>query len=88
MFLQAINLLLNALQLAILIRVLYSWVDPNPYPTNELKRILWAVTDPILEPLRRVVPPVGMLDLSPLVALLLIQVVQRVLLRMALGQGW
>lgn len=60
--------LIRFLELAILARVLYSWVDPSPYPTNALKRALWAVTDPILEPLRRVVPPIGMIDITPIVA--------------------
>jgi len=63
-------------QLAILARVLLSWVDPNPYPTTELKRVLWAITDPILEPLRRVIPPIGgTLDISPIVALLILQAI-------------
>ena len=67
------------LQLLILARILYSWVDPSPYPNNELKRILWMVTEPILEPFRRVVPTVGMFDFSALVALLVLQVIGRVL---------
>jgi len=77
--LQALNLLFVLLQLAILARVLYSWVDPNPYPTNEVKRLLWMVTDPVLEPLRRVIPPLGMFDISPLVALVILQVLHRVI---------
>jgi YggT family protein len=76
----AINLIFGAVQLAILGRVLLSWVDPDPYPNSELKRLLWAVTDPILEPLRRVVPPLGMLDITPMVAIVLLYVVQQLLL--------
>jgi YggT family protein len=37
------------------------------------------VTDPVIAPLRRVIPPVGMLDLSFIVAIILIQVLQRLL---------
>jgi len=88
MILNAVNTLISLLQVAVLLRVLYSWVDPSPYPTNEVKRILWAVTDPLLEPLRRVVPPLGMLDITPLVALVLLQVVQRVILQVAGPTGW
>lgn len=80
---EAIDITLRLLQLVILVRVLYSWVDPNPYPTNELKRILWAVTDPILDPLRRFVPPVGMIDLTPLVAFLLLTVLSRLVAALA-----
>jgi YggT family protein len=77
MIADSLILVLRVLEIAILIRVLYSWVDPNPYPTNELKRLLWAVTDPVLQPLRRFVPPIGMLDITPIVALVLLQVVER-----------
>jgi YggT family protein len=72
-----VNGFFQVVQLAVLVRVLYSWVDQNPYPTNAFKRVLWSVTDPILEPLRRIIPPLGMFDISPLVALILVQVVHR-----------
>ena len=57
---------------AIFIRVLLSWFPIDP--RNPLVTLLYDITEPILEPLRRVVPRMGMFDLSPLVALLLIQV--------------
>ncbi len=58
----------------ILARVILSWV--NPHPTNEL--LLWVLrlTEPVLAPLRRLVPIPG-LDLSPLLAWLLIQILMR-----------
>ena len=56
---------------AIFIRVLLSWFPIDP--RNPLVSLLYDITEPILEPLRRVVPRMGMFDLSPLVALLLIQ---------------
>ena len=71
--------LLRFLSLAILARVLLSWVDPNPWPTNAFKRALFTVTDPILEPLRRVIPPLGMIDISPMVALIVIRVLEEAL---------
>ena len=82
---QALNALFTVLELAVLARVLYSWVDPNPYSTNQIKQLLWAVTDPILEPIRRVLPPVGMIDLSPVVALVGLQIIQRVLIAALIG---
>ncbi len=72
-----IYLLLQFLKFAILGRVLLSWVDPNPYPTNAFKQGLFAVTDPILEPLRRVIPPMGMFDISPIVAIVVLDVIAR-----------
>ena len=82
--LAAVDLVLRLLELAILARVVYSWIDQDPYATNGLKRLLWSVTDPILEPIRRLMPAVGMFDLSPIVALVLLQTVQ-VLLASILG---
>jgi YggT family protein len=78
--------LIQILEIAVLLRVLYSWIDPSPYPTNTVKRVLWSVTEPILAPLRRVIPPLGMFDISPIVAIVLLQVVQRVVLQ-AFGAG-
>jgi YggT family protein len=80
---QLVNTLFYVLQLLILVRVLFSWVDPNPYPTNTLKRVLFQLTDPLLEPIRRVVPPVaGALDFSPMIALLVLYMLQRFLMRL------
>lgn len=58
----------------ILARVVLSWVNPNP--RNEL--LLWVIrlTEPVLAPLRRLLPFPG-LDLSPLLAWLLIQLLMR-----------
>ncbi|MFN2114226.1 MAG: YggT family protein [Anaerolineae bacterium] len=74
-----VNYTCLALQVAILVRVFYSWVDSNPYPTNDLKRALWAVTDPILDPLRRVIPPIGMLDVTPVVAIVALSILRQIL---------
>lgn len=65
------------LQLAVLGRVILSWVDPSPFPNNRLKEILWTITEPILGPIRRVLPPVGMFDLSAIVALLVLGVLRQ-----------
>jgi YggT family protein len=63
------------LSAAIFIRVLLSWFPIDP--RNSLVTLLYDITEPILEPLRRVIPRLGMFDLSPLVALLLIQLLGR-----------
>lgn len=73
-----INVLFYALNLAILIRVILSWVNVSPY--HPLVSLIYQITDPIIEPLRRIVPPIGMIDITPLLALLLLQVIQRVLI--------
>ena len=68
-----LELLCEVLTLAIIIRVILSWFSPRP--TNALVNILYQVTDPILVPLRRIIPRVGMFDFTPLVAVILLQVI-------------
>ncbi len=69
---QILDMILNLLIIIILIRALISWVNPDPY--NPLVQILYRSTEPLLRPLRRLVPPrrLGGLDLSPMVATLLL----------------
>jgi YggT family protein len=63
-----VSLLLNVLHLAILARVLLSWFPMNP--GNPIVRSLHEITEPVLAPFRRIIPRLGMFDLSPLAALL------------------
>ncbi len=72
-----VELLFNILQFAIIIRSLLSWF--NPRPDNPLVVLLVDITEPILAPLRRIVPRLGMIDITPLEAILLMSVIQRVL---------
>jgi YggT family protein len=58
---------------AIFIRALLSWFPIDP--RNPLVTLLYDVTEPILDPLRRVIPRLGMIDITPLVAIILIQVI-------------
>ncbi len=63
--------------LLILARTLISWFPATHH--NELVQRLFEVTDLILEPIRRLLPPMGGFDLSPMAALVVIYVLQRVL---------
>ncbi len=58
-------LVLYAFIIVLIIRVLFSWVSPTP--TNPVSRLAWMVTEPVLAPVRRRIPPVSGIDLSPLV---------------------
>ncbi len=73
-----IDTVFRLVDLAILLRVLFSWVNPDPY--NPLVRFIYEVTEPILAPLRRFIPPFGGLDITPIVALLIMDFVRRILL--------
>ena len=72
-----LELLCEVLTLLILVRVVISWVSPGQ--TNTLTNILFQVTEPILGPLRRIIPRVGVFDLSPMVAIILLQVIATLL---------
>jgi len=75
-----VRLLAGALNLAIFARILLSWMPMDR--ENRLVRIIYEITEPILGPIRRVLPALGGLDLSPLIALILIRVAERVLIMM------
>ena len=79
-FLEAfINIAAQALVLLIFVRVIMSWVPMRlPFGLNEL---VWNVTEPVLAPIRRFIPMAGGMDFSPFIALLLIQIVASILLR-------
>jgi len=68
-----IRLLCRVLTIAILLRTILSWFSPRP--TSMLVKILYRVTEPILAPLRRIIPRVGRFDFTPLVAIILIQLI-------------
>lgn len=70
------NLVLVVVQVltfAIVARALLSWF-PN-VRSNALTEFLYTVTEPVLIPFRRIIPRVGMMDLSPMVAIIVLQVV-------------
>ena len=73
-----IDILFTLLELAILARVLLSWFRVDPY--HPAVAFLYQITEPILKPLRNVIPPLGMMDISPIVALILIGIIRAIIL--------
>ena len=73
---QFVSLLANVLNIAIFGRVILSWLNVGPSrPFYPIANILIQITEPILAPIRKVLPRFGMLDLSPMVALILLNFV-------------
>jgi YggT family protein len=72
-----IDWIFTILTFALIGRALLSWFDPGMRST--VGRLLVDVTEPIVGPIRRVVPSVGMFDISPIIALLLLQLLRRLL---------
>lgn len=66
-----LSMVLSALYFILVARIIVSWLNLDPY--NDIIRIIYRVTDPILVPLRRTLPlQVGMIDFSPIVAFMAI----------------
>ena len=62
--------------LILIVRAVLSWFPYSPdSPLNPVRRVVIILTEPVLAPFRRIIPPVGMLDLSFLVALIVVWLV-------------
>ncbi len=75
-----LQLLVQAYYLLLLARALLSWIRPDPY--NPIVRFIWSATEPLLAPFRRFVPPVGMFDVSFIVAFIVFTLVAQVILQL------
>ena len=62
---------LNLFFFVILIKIILSWVAPHTH--NPATALLSTLSEPVLRPFRRVIPPVGCLDISPIFAIVLLQ---------------
>ena len=69
-----VNLVIVAYIWIIIARAIISWVSPDPY--NPIVRFLYRVTEPVLRPIRHRLPVTLNLDLSPLVVLLALKIVE------------
>ena len=75
-----LEVLLNVLGIILIVNALLSWVRPDP--SNPIVRFLDQVSDAVCDPIRRLLPTVlGGLDLAPMIALVVIWVLQMVVVR-------
>ena len=76
-----VNIVFQILYWMLVARIVLSWFGVSPYTTyNELLGALYQVTDTILRPFQRLPLRIGMLDLSPMLAFVALQFVQRLLI--------
>jgi YggT family protein len=76
---KVLDVALNVYMWVIIIRALISWVTPDPY--NPIVQILTRTTEPVLRPIRKLAPPYKIgIDLSPLIAVLIIIFLQYALI--------
>ena len=78
-----INAAFTFYQLVLFARIIFSWVRVDPYHPvwGPIRRFVWDLTEPLLAPIRRLMPQTGMLDFSVLILWLLLGVVQSILMQ-------
>lgn len=76
---ELLNLVVYIFIFAVLVQVVLSWVNPDAY--NPVTVIVHRLTDPLLRPARRWLPPVGGLDFSPIIVLIALQLVVILIIR-------
>lgn len=82
---QLIAYLASIFDVLIFARVLLSWIPIGDNPTlRSIAGVIYAATEPILAPIRRILPPMGGLDLSPIVAMVLLQVISTMFTRLVM----
>jgi YggT family protein len=74
---QTVDLVFTFIYLAIMARIMLSWFRFDPY--HPISMFLFRVTEPILAPFRNIIPPIGMIDISPIVAIIVLGLVQQLL---------
>ena len=90
--LQTLSFILNIVWWIFLIMIIMSWLisfnvinTRNQFVAN-VWRVLNQITEPILKPIRRIIPPIGGLDLSPLIVFVIIFFLQNWIASMAMGR--
>jgi YggT family protein len=86
MLANAINNLFYFYYILIIIRIFLSWIPSIEW---EQQPFAWirSVVDPFLNIFRGIIPPIGMLDISPIVAIILLQFIQVIVVRLVAGFG-
>ncbi len=75
--------IIQVITIAIFARVVLSWfmISPRSGVLVSIYQVLFQITEPILGPLRRIIPTIGMFDISPIVAIIALQIIGEVLIR-------
>lgn len=78
--LSLLGFVLEIYSFVVLARVLLTWV-PNLDPYHPAVQLLRRITDPVLEPARKLIPPIGMIDISPIVVMIALSFLANALMR-------
>ena len=82
-FAAIVQLFFQLYSFVILARVLMSWVNIDPY--SPVARTIYDLTEPVLAPVRNLMPAAGGLDFSPIIVLVLLQVIESMVVMMLVG---
>lgn len=72
-----IDIFFNLVLLLLLVRIILSWLPQFRY--HQIAQIVFGITEPILSPFQRIIPPMGMIDISPMVAIIALSILQYIL---------
>ncbi len=75
-----VSLVFNILYFILIIRIIISWVGADP--SNEIVRVIYKITDPLLAPFRALPLRIGAIDFSPIVAFLVLSVVKNLVVNL------
>lgn len=80
-----IQLVVNVFFFSILIQVILSWVRPGEY--NTFSALVYQLNEPLLAPARRLIPPISGFDLSPILVIILLQLVSKLVVAVLADMG-
>ncbi|MCH8028823.1 MAG: YggT family protein [Candidatus Dadabacteria bacterium] len=82
---RALDMLMYVYIWVVIIRALISWVNPDPY--NPIVRFLFKVTEPVMSRIRKYIPPISGIDLSPIIVIVAIFFVQQLFIQSLIEYG-
>ena len=88
---QIVNSLLGLLEALIVVSVVVSWlvtfdvINLRNQTAYNVVRVLENISRPLLAPIRRIIPPIGSLDITPMIAIIVIEAARATLLRALFG---
>lgn len=80
---ELLSMMINVFLVSIIVQAVLSWVNPDPY--NPAVGLLYTLNQPLLRPAQRLIPPLGGLDLSPLVVIIGLQLAKMLILPLIYG---
>ncbi len=70
-----IGQIIGLYKIILLVRIILSWIPHNPH--NSAVTFLYKITEPVLEPVRRIIPSIGGIDISPIIVFVGLSFIQR-----------